>query len=78
MSTHNTARPLTAELMAAELAEVIELPGIDAPSFYQRNSGSLPKSEEGMADAHRRTQLPTPDNTDPETLVDKIKNLFAR
>jgi hypothetical protein len=60
------------------LSEVIGLPRADAPSFYQRNSGSLPKSGQGMSDAHRRAQLPTPTRADPDTIGDRIRRLFGR
>jgi len=60
------------------LAEVIELTRPDAPSFYQRNSGSLPKSGEGMSDAHRRAQLPRPDNSEPDGVFDRLRRLLGR
>lgn len=76
MSTHNAIESIVPDDWA--LAEVIELPRADAPSFYQRNSGSLPKSAAGMSDAHRRAQLPTPDNSDPDSLMDKLRRLVRR
>ena len=50
----------------------------NAPSFYQRNSGSLPKSGAGMSDAHRRNQLPTPQNIERDTVGDKLRRLLRR
>lgn len=77
MSTHNTAQPMAFD-GHDDLAEIIELPVNDAPSFYQRNSGALPKSEAGLTDAHRRTQLPTPDNSEETTVMDKLRSVFGR
>ena len=79
MSTHNTAEPIADDDgFYFELAEVIELPASDAPSFYQRNSGSLPKSDQGMSDAHRRTQLPKPENSDTTSIADRVRSLLKR
>lgn len=78
MSTHNATEPIVPVDDVDDLAEVIELRRLDAPSYYQRNSGSLPKSTGGMSDAHRRGMLPTPDNTDPDTMMDKIRGLLRR
>lgn len=78
MSTHENADPILDDRDLDLLAEVIELPVSDAPSFYQRNSGALPKAEAGMSDAHRRTQLPTPQNSDVTTIKDRLLGLFNR
>ena len=78
MSTHETARPLFRHEDLEILAEVIELPISAAPSFYQRNSGALPKSGAGMSDAHRRTQLPRPDNSDVTSFKERLLGLFNR
>lgn len=78
MSTHNTAKPIPQEDDGELLAEVIELPAPDAPSFYQRNSGALPRAEAGLSDAHRRTQLPRPDNNDTITVKDRLLGLLNR
>ena len=78
MSTHESIRPVVGDDDLDLLAEVIELPISDAPSFYQRNSGALPKSDAGMSDAHRRTELPRPDNTDVTTMKDRFLGLFNR
>ena len=61
-----------------DLAEVIELPISDAPSFYQRNSGSLPRANNGITDSHRREKLPTPENSDKTSLTDAIRSLLRR
>lgn len=78
MSTHESTRRILGDEDADFLAEVIELPIPDGPSFYQRNSGALPKSKAGMAKAHRRTELPRPENSDVTTLKDKLLGLFNR
>lgn len=77
MSTHETARPILGDDEDL-LAEVIELPISNAPSFYQRNSGALPKSNSGLTDAHRRTELPRPENSDTTSLKDRFLGLFNR
>lgn len=61
-----------------DLAEVIELPAPNTPSFYQRNSGSLPKANAGITEAHRRSDLPRPDNTEKDTLRDAVRRLLRR
>ena len=91
MSTQHTTQPLSddrlettdapTDEMTVEvepLADVIAMPNVDAPSWYQRNSGALPKSEEGMAETHRRNQLPKPENDDTEPLVDRLRSIFGR
>lgn len=78
MSTHDTAAPIPRGDDAEILAEVIELRGADTPSFYQRNSGALPRAEAGLTDAHRRNQLPTPDNTDTTTVKDRLLGFLNR
>ena len=60
------------------LAEVVEIGDADAPSWYQRNSGALPKSEAGMADTHRRNHLPRPENDDSDGLMDRIRSVLGR
>ena len=57
---------------------VIEAPHSDTLSFYQRNSGSLPKSAGGMGDVQRRSQLPSPTAPEPATFMEKIKGLVSR
>jgi hypothetical protein len=61
-----------------DLAEIIELPVNDAPSFYQRNSGALPRAEAGLTDAHRRTRLPRPENTETTSIVDRLRSILGR
>ena len=77
MSTHS-AEPIRSVGDDDELAEVIELPGVNAPSFYQRNSGSLPRSNNGITDSHRREKLPKPANPDPGSVFDTIRSLLRR
>ncbi len=77
MSTQHTAQAVTT-ITEPELAEVIELPISDAPSFYQRNSGALPRANNGLTDAHRRAQLPAPENDDTQPLLDRIRSLLRR
>jgi len=78
MSTQNMAEAINTVDSDPELAEVIELPISDQPSFYQRNSGALPKSNHGLTAAHRRAQLPAPKTQDSEPLVDRIRSLLRR
>ncbi len=77
MSTHNTAQSMAFDA-PDDLAEIIELPVSDAPSFYQRNSGALPRAEAGLTDAHRRTQLPTPENTETTSIADRLRSILRR
>lgn len=78
MSTHNKAQPITRIGDVDDLAEVIELHGVNAPSFYQRNSGSLPKANTGITDAHRRSDLPRPENSDKDSFGDIVRKVFKR
>lgn len=78
MSTQNMAEAINTIDSDSGLAEVIELPISTAPSFYQRNSGALPRANTGLTDAHRRAHLPAPENQDSEPLVDRIRSLFRR
>lgn len=78
MSMQNNTQPIAQIGDREELAEVIELPSADIESFYQRNSGSLPKSNAGITEAHRRSDLPRPENTDKDPLGDKLRRLFRR
>ena len=77
MSTYS-AEPIRSVGDEDDLAEVIELPGVNAPSFYQRNSGSLPRSNRGITDSHRREKLPKPDNSEPGSVFDTIRSLLRR
>lgn len=78
MPTYDNTQPRIRDEDPEMLAEVIDLPVSDAPSFYQRNSGALPKSHAGMTDAHRRTELPRPDNSDTTTLKERLLGLLNR
>ena len=77
MSTHS-AEPIRTFGDEHDLAEVIELPGVNAPSFYQRNSGSLPRANTGITDSHRREKLPKPDNSEPGSIFDTIRSILRR
>ncbi len=77
VSAQDNAQPIR-RLRDDDLAEVIELPGTDTPSFYQRNSGSLPRANAGITDSHRREKLPTPENSDKTSLGDTIRSLLRR
>ncbi|MGI9584567.1 MAG: hypothetical protein ACR2N7_03155 [Acidimicrobiia bacterium] len=78
MSTQNMAETITTLQSDDELAEVIELPNSDQPSFYQRNSGGLPKANTGLTDAHKRAELPAAENQDSAPMIDRIKSLLRR
>ena len=90
MSTQHTAQSLpheeavddelTTELAIEvdDLADVVELSEADDRSWYQRNSGELPKSEQGMASSHRRRELPTPQFEDRVSFTDRIRGLLNR
>lgn len=91
MSTQHTAQPHSEETQLVHeppttevtvevdaLADVIELSDEDHESWYQRNSGDLPKSEAGMAESHRRNRLPTPENEDKTSIVDRVRGLLHR
>lgn len=59
------------------LAEVITLPPTDRQSYYQRNTGALPKIGVRSSELHRRSSLPSPVNIDSNGFVDKIRNLLT-
>ncbi len=60
------------------LTVVIALPSADAPSYYQRNTGSLPQiGRRRSSDVHRRAALPSPVNAEPNTVLRKIMGLFG-
>jgi len=50
----NTAGQLNNEAGQEVLAEVIPLQGLDVPSFYQRNTGALPRIGQRSSDLNRR------------------------
>ena len=78
MSTYSNAQPISPTDESDDLAEVIELPAANIPSFYQRNSGSLPKANTGITEAHRRSELPRPDNTEKDSLRDAVRRFLRR
>lgn len=78
MATRENTNPILDRGDVDLFADVLERPVSDAPSFYQRNSGALPKADAGMSDAHRRTQLPTPQNSDVTSFKDRLLGLFNR
>jgi hypothetical protein len=76
MSTQFTAESIVGPPEREDLAEVIDLP-VDTLSFYQRNSGALPKSGAGMSDAHRRAQLPTAVCGNDEPFLVRVKYMLG-
>ncbi len=61
------------------LAKVIPLQRLEAPSFYQRNSGALPRIGQRSLISHQRAFLPSPVNSPPEGVFERIRNgLFER
>ncbi len=61
------------------LAEVIPLQRLDPPSFYQRNSGALPRIGQRSSISHQRAFLPSPVNSGPDGLFERIRDgLFER
>ncbi|NHZ70387.1 MAG: hypothetical protein GWP18_01965 [Proteobacteria bacterium] len=74
---HSTAGQLNDQASEDVLAEVIPLQGLDVPSFYQRNTGALPKIGTRSSDLHRRGSLPTPVNSDDEGFLTRIKSFFT-
>ena len=62
--------PATAPHGEADLFDdAFDAPLPDAPSWYQRNSGALPKSRNGMGDVQRRSELPRSVAEESEGLV---------
>lgn len=59
------------------LAEVIPLQGLEVQSYYQRNTGALPKIGDRSSDSHRRAFLPSPVNSGPEGFFERIRDLFS-
>ena len=72
--------PATAPHGEADWFDAVDapLPDPDAPSWYQRNSGSLPKSSNGMGEAQRRSELPRSVAEEPEGLVSRFKTLLGK
>ena len=73
----NTAGQLNEQGSREVLADVIPLQGLDVPSFYQRNTGRLPRIGNRSSELNRRGALPTPVNTGGDSFVDRIKDFFA-
>jgi len=59
------------------LAEVIKLPYTGSESFYTRNSGALPRLEEVKASDYNREGLPSPIAAEPDTFVNRVKDLIS-
>ncbi len=74
---HETARRLEAPTVGDDLADVIPLPSSEVQSFYQRNTGALPKIGHRSSDLHRRASLPSPVNDDSTGFLRRIKGLLA-
>ncbi|MFV2001295.1 MAG: hypothetical protein ACC654_13110 [Acidimicrobiia bacterium] len=74
---HSTAGQLNDQADHEVLAEVIPLQGLDVPSFYQRNTGALPRIGRRSSDLNRRGGLPTPVNSDGDGFIERIKDFFA-
>jgi hypothetical protein len=74
---HNTAHQEATEVADDDLAEVIPLTSTDVPSFYQRNTGALPRIGHRSSDLHRRSTLPSPVNEGPDGIFDKIKKFIG-
>ncbi|MCL1593735.1 MAG: hypothetical protein M3132_05210 [Actinomycetia bacterium] len=74
---HSTAGKLNHQTSEESLAEVIPLQGLDVPSFYQRNTGALPKIGIRSSELHRRGSLPTPVNSDDDGFLTRLKSFFS-
>jgi hypothetical protein len=59
------------------LAEVIQMPPAELPSFYARNSGGLPRLASATASDYGRAALPSPIAAEPDTLVSRIKDFIS-
>lgn len=59
------------------LAEVIELPHVNPESYYTRNSGTLPRLDQPTASDYSREGLPSPVAPEPDTLVNRVKELVT-
>jgi len=58
------------------LADVIPLPNIQVPSFYQKSGRRLPRLESGGAAAYTRASLPKPVEPEPETVIARLRDFF--
>ena len=70
---HEAASHLAATAADDHLAEVIRHPSSEHLSYYQRNTGALPKIGVRSSDLHRRSSLPSPVNTDGDGFFGRIK-----
>lgn len=59
------------------LAEVLELPRESTQSYYTRNSGALPRLEQAKASDYSRSGLPSPVASEPDTVVNRVKELIS-
>lgn len=66
---------MTMGSVSETLADVVELP-VDVPSFYQKNSGSLPKTGRDVSDTHRRANLPSATN-DIDSLFVRLRQIIG-
>ncbi len=73
----STAGQLNDKVNREVLAEVIPLQGLDIPSFYQRNTGALPRIGQRSADLNSRGALPTPVNVESDGFIERIKDFFT-
>ena len=74
---HEPASQIDVAVSGDSLADVIPLPSSDAQSYYQRNTGALPRIGVRSSDLNRRSSLPSPVNTDSNGIVDRIKDLLT-
>ena len=59
------------------LADVIQLPRQEQPSFYTRNSGNLPRLLGAKASDYGRGALPSPIAAEPDTVVSRVRDFIA-
>jgi hypothetical protein len=76
-SMHDIARQPDAREADDGLAEVIPLLSTEVPSFYQRNTGALPRIGQRSSDLHRRATLPSPVNEDSDGIFQRIKKFVG-
>jgi len=73
---HESTSQIDVALSGDSLAKVISLPSIDGQSYYQRNTGALPKIGLRSSELNRRSSLPSPVNIDSNGFMDKIRSLL--
>lgn len=78
MSMQNTTSAAAPHGEMDLLGDLIDAPLTDTPSWYQRNSGALPKSERGMGEVQRRSQLPSPAAPESLGFLDRVKERLTR